>query len=171
MRPRPGLSCLLLLSLAVAGRSQGEVETNSTLSEEDSLDSSLSDDPTLSEDVPEETKDIPASDLGTRVSPSSTSPVFSLEGEVARSELAVAEARRSLEEAELEATEIQGRLGRWEGRYSHGLNVFVSWMMANSLCYDERISNTDINQLWRHSRSLSQHCSYQVGNIIHDLLL
>ena len=98
------IECLLLLSLAVAGRSQGEVETNSTLSEEDSLDSSLSDDPTLSEDVPEETKDIPASDLGTRVSPSSTSPVFSLEGEVARSELAVAEARRSLEEAPVSGT-------------------------------------------------------------------
>ena len=37
-------------------------------------------------------------------------------------------------------------------RYSHRLNVFVSWMMANSLCYDERINNTDITQLWRHSR-------------------
>ena len=38
-------------------------------------------------------------------------------------------------------------------RYSQRLNVFVSWMMANSLCYDERINNTDITQLWRHSRS------------------
>ena len=37
-------------------------------------------------------------------------------------------------------------------RYSQRLNVFVSWMMANSLCYDERINNTDITQLWRHSR-------------------
>merc|ERR1719367_1521983 len=41
-------------------------------------------------------------------------------------------------------------------RYSQRLNVFVSWMMANSLCYDERINNTDITQLWRHSRSITE---------------
>ena len=193
MRPRPGLNCLLLLSLAVAGRSQQEVLANSTLSQEERLhstfrdeaslhstfsdevspDPTLSDedspDPTLSEDVPEGTKDMP--DLETRVIPSPTSPVYSLEAEVARSEVALEEASRSLEEAELEATVTQGRLERWEARYSHGLNVFVSWMMANSLCYDERINNTDINQLWRHSRSLSQALEFSSKHFIDDLLL
>ena len=166
MRPSPGLSCLLLLSLAVAGRSQENFEGSSTLeesspdstpSEEDSLHSVIreddSPDSSLSEEVPEETKDIPGGDKETIVGgPSTTSPAYSLEAEVARSELAVASALQSLGEAELEAKDLQGRLARWEQRYSNGLNVFVSWMMANSLCYDERINNTDINQLWRHSR-------------------
>merc|ERR1712192_252119 len=61
-----------------------------------------------------------------------------------------------LGDAEVAAEEVKRRLAKWQERYSQRLNIFVSWMMANSLCYDERINNTDITQLWRHSRSITE---------------
>jgi len=82
----------------------------------------------------------------------STDPMEEFEA----SQKALSDAWKELGDAEVAAEEVKRRLTKWQERYSHRLNVFVSWMMANSLCYDERINNTDITQLWRHSRSITE---------------
>lgn len=88
--------------------------------------------------------------------PESESDEVSTVKEFETSRSLLSAAWKELGDAEVAADEVKRRLAKWQERYSHRLNVFVSWMMANSLCYDERINNTDITQLWRHSKSITE---------------
>merc|ERR1712062_179972 len=107
--------------------------------------------------IEEEEKEDDLKELNSEVTtPESESDEISTVKEFETSRSLLSAAWKELGDAEGAADEVKRRLAKWQERYSHRLNVFVSWMMANSLCYDERINNTDITQLWRHSRSITE---------------
>merc|ERR1712223_477997 len=109
------------------------------------------------EHIEEEGREEDLKELNSEVTtPESESDEESTVKEFETSRSLLSAAWKELGDAEVAADEVKRRLAKWQERYSHRLNVFVSWMMANSLCYDERINNTDITQLWRHSRSITE---------------